>query len=192
MTNVILRPSTPPAALILLASISAPYRAGSSVGAISALKSIAAPITIGLPPDDDDEPLVELELAPELAELALLVLLLLLDPHAATITAAAATSASAVTEPLNFLMSGSPPGLKRQRAAPTAGWAVLCAVWKCGITRSANISWVLIAFQCSKPPGLTVIAISLRPSHTSIVCSIRSITSCGVPTHTMSPSIISS
>jgi hypothetical protein len=74
------------------------------------VKSIAAPITIGLPLLDDDEPLVELELAPELAELPALLLLLLLDPHPATIRAAATTSASAVTEPLIFLMSGSPPG----------------------------------------------------------------------------------
>src|SRR5689334_13948014 len=117
MTNVILRPSTPPAALILLASISAPYSAGSSVGAISAVKSIAAPITIGLPLLEDDELLVpdpELAELPPLLALLALLLLLLLDPHAATITATAAMSASAITEPLIFLMSGSPPGLKRQ------------------------------------------------------------------------------
>src|SRR5690242_11711257 len=147
MSNLILRPSTPPAALILLASISAPYRAGSSVGAISAVKSIAAPITIGLPLLDDDDPPLELELVlePELAAAPLaLLLLLLLDPHPAMTTATAAASASASTEPLNFLMSGSPPGLKRQRGAPTAVSAVLCAGLKCGMTRSANISWVLI------------------------------------------------
>jgi hypothetical protein len=70
------------------------------------VKSIAAPITIGLPFDDDELLLVP---EPELAEpppLALL-LLLLLEPHPATIRAAVATSASAVTEPLNFLMSSS-------------------------------------------------------------------------------------
>jgi hypothetical protein len=80
---------------------------------MSAVKSIAAPITIGLPLLDDDELVLPLEL--ELAEpppllALLLLLLLLLDPHPATIRAAATTSASAVTEPLNFLMSGSPPG----------------------------------------------------------------------------------
>jgi hypothetical protein len=53
--------------------------------------------------------------------------------------------------------------LKRQRTAPAAVSAVLCAGLKCGMTRSANISWALIDFQCSKPPGLTVIAISLSP-----------------------------
>jgi hypothetical protein len=74
------------------------------------VKSIAAPITIGLPLLDDDEALVELELELAAAPALLVLLLLLLDPHAATIRAAAATSATAVTEPLNFLMSSSPPG----------------------------------------------------------------------------------
>src|SRR5579884_157144 len=111
IANLIGRPSTPPAALILSASISAPYRAGSSVGAISAVKSIAAPIRIGLPLLDDDEPPLEPELEPEPEpEDALVLLLLLLDPHAATSMATAATSAKAIIEPLNFLISGSPPG----------------------------------------------------------------------------------
>jgi hypothetical protein len=69
------------------------------------VKSIAAPITIGLPFDDDELLLVP---EPELAEPPpLALLLLLLEPHPATIRAAVATSASAVTEPLNFLMSSS-------------------------------------------------------------------------------------
>jgi hypothetical protein len=58
-------------------------------------------------PLDDDELLLVPE--PELADppLPALLLLLLLEPHPAAIRAAAATSANAVTEPLNFLMSGS-------------------------------------------------------------------------------------
>ena len=39
---------------------------------------------------------------------------------------------------------------------------------KRGATASAKISCVLIACQCAKPPGLAVIAISVRPSHTSM------------------------
>ena len=63
---------------------------------------------------------------------------------------------------------------------------------KCGMTRSANSSCALIACQCANPPGLTVIETSVSPSQTSRTASIRSITSSGVPTQTMSPSIISS
>ena len=63
---------------------------------------------------------------------------------------------------------------------------------KCGITVWANSSCALIACQCSAPPALTVIEISVRPSQSSFTASIRSITSSGVPTQTMSPSIISS
>lgn len=63
---------------------------------------------------------------------------------------------------------------------------------KCGMTCCANSSWVLIVFQCSTPPGLTVIATSVRPAHNSRTASIRSMTSFGVPTQTTSFAIISS
>src|SRR5262249_50958272 len=64
--------------------------------------------------------------------------------------------------------------------------------WITGMTCSAKSSCALIAFQCSTPPGLVVIAISVSPSQTSIVSRIRWMTSSGVPTQTMSPAIISS
>ena len=50
---------------------------------------------------------------------------------------------------------------------------------KCGITLCAKSSWFLIACQWSKPPGLTVIEISVSPSQTSRTASMRSITSGG-------------
>jgi hypothetical protein len=58
----------------------------------------------------------------------------------------------------------------------------LCA--KCGITACANSSWFLIAIQCGAPPALTVIPISLMPSQTRCVVSMRSMISAGVPTQT--------
>ena len=71
------------------------------------------------------------------------------------------------------------------RATPSRSDAL-----KCGITVWAKSSCALIACQWSAPPALTVIETSVRPSQTSCTASIRSITSCGVPTQTMSPSII--
>ena len=43
----------------------------------------------------------------------------------------------------------------------SVSYGAAAAETKCGITCRANSSWVLIAFQCSTPPGLTVIAISV-------------------------------
>jgi hypothetical protein len=60
------------------------------------------------------------------------------------------------------------------------------------MTRAAKSSCCLIACQWSNPPALTVIETSVRPSQTSRTASIRSMTSSGVPTQTMSPSIMSS
>jgi hypothetical protein len=89
----------------LLASISAPYSAGSSVGAISAVKSIAAPIRIGLPLLALD-PLDELD-AELLPPDAPLLLLLLLDPQPA-ITPAATSAVSAAPHLILLIASVSP------------------------------------------------------------------------------------
>ena len=54
--------------------------------------------------------------------------------------------------------------LDAHEAAPTASRS---DAWKCGITVDANSSWALIACQCSAPPALTVIEISVRPAQSS-------------------------
>src|SRR6516225_7910103 len=100
--NSSLRPSTPPAALIFLTSSWAAASAGPSKNFIVLLRSIAAPITIGLF-ELAAAVLDVLLLAGALALLALLVLLLL-DPQAATVNAASAITNSGTAKVRALLM----------------------------------------------------------------------------------------
>src|SRR6516165_6244841 len=97
-------PSTPPAALIFLTSSCAAASAGPSKNFIVLLRSIAAPITIGL--FELAAALLDVLLVALVALLALpaLLVLLLLDPQAATASVASAVTSSVTAKVRTLLM----------------------------------------------------------------------------------------
>ena len=69
-------------------------------------------------------------------------------------------------------------------ARPLATHITMGRSQTCGMTSRANSSWFLIAIQCGAPPALTVMPISVTPSHNSRVAAMRWRMSAGVPTQT--------